>query len=236
MTANLSASQYLALCQDKGYIVRNVIVNGTRYKVDYDDTPTHSPGATTGVQPVLGSLSQEGKQDDGGKGIQQSNTGSRSADNPQSSGNGKADGPMEKGCNPIGRIMAQSKEMARYLDLDDGTGELDTETQPDAATGPQRGISESVGSHEVNQPQLCGAPKLDSGGQSGISEAQSPQEPVTDDARNTEVKNCENCTAPLDPDGTCGICRAISGLKAVCDRKRREYHAFKSGQRADTVQ
>lgn len=219
--------------------IGNVTPKGSSYEVEYyyADPATHPPGQIAGVSTVLGSISAKAQSSPpaGGKGVCEGNPQNDVKPNAGQLGTAQAKRAVEQERGTVhsaGDIMAESGAMARYLDID--CGDCDERSRPDAnrETDSQRGIPPNSGGHESDSGQLCGTPDVEQKGYSGIPAAPESEKPIEADARIAQVE-CPECGTFNDENKPCEICEALSGLFAICKRNAREYHALKSGERAD---
>lgn len=217
-----------------GINIRAVKPIGSNYEVTYDHSYiVDKPTETTSVPTVLGSVSPQGGQGGSGESLCQGDKGNRLTNAVERPEPAKGNRAVEKERGAVHTprsIISSSKTMARYLDTDcPYNGDIESSGQADS----ERGIPADIGSHEEPSEQLRRTPDVDTKGQAGLPAVTEPKERATDDVRVAQIA-CPTCEAPLDADGTCSICKALSGLFEVCERNRRNYHLMKSGLREES--
>ena len=238
MTADLSGTQYEALCNDQNYVVRNVVPKGARYTVDYDyaDTTVNPVTEQPPVPNVLGSVSPQGGEGGCGESVQPSDTKDHASSlvaEHQRPPTDKGLAKGERGLRAISSVISSSATMARYLDLDESY--ISEGTQPNREADSQQGIRAGVGGNQEPKEFVRRPPEQDGEGHSKTSVAREPKERIAPTAEPVGVA-CPSCGTINHENEQCLICSALAGLKTVCERNRREYHALKSGQRADNTE
>jgi len=206
MTADLSPNQYLALCNDSNFIIRNVLPKSGRYTVEYDYSEQPNPvGEQPAVSDVLGSVSQKTGADSGGTSVQDSDSQSDATMPVRRAPEGQGERAVAEGDNSSCLNLAQRQAVGGRNNA--------------IATQSQGGVG-NQGKDGSHSGELRRDADLDSGRREQI-------QPISGKAQGTECPTCST----INETEHCEICLSLERARIAAQIKRRAYHLKMSSRR-----